>query len=268
VLTENPKTAGSEIVTCRPQIGPCPGGGTPMQAAPCPCCYFNAPGYYESVRYSRFPSPEEAEGKICRINDGHDSNQDGKIRLPQGHWLLPDLGLPADKAIMFTRGTLIEMARYYYRQPYWNTSIPRFDFPGPVVFTCNGRIPLFVDCPPNVMAVRIRFNSWEMNTLVALADHYVAQGVPVLLTAMRYTDARMIPPVLLWVEYGHKAHILNSYWSLLGQRQLQVTSDIQYRVGRSGLIHLCGSPKSPLCRDCGNCVRLYRECIGRIGGAA
>ena len=253
--TENPKQAGSSVVDCIPQTGDCP-----MRCPP--TCFYNAPGFYRPKEYSKFPHPDEVGDRIVRVNSGHDSNLGGVVRLPEGHWLLPDLGVGADEPIELSRATLVEMCRYYYPRVFWNTSIPDFRFPGPVVFTCNGRGQYFRYCPPNVMAVRIRFNSWEWDSLRALAEFYDWQAVPILLTSMRYSEESSIPEAHRQ-DYTHKKHVLNSYWTLPAAEQFRIKDAVQGVCEHVGIVRLCGEGHS-LCRDCGNCAMLFDRCVGRM----
>src|SRR4030043_2218245 len=105
----NPKLLGSSIVDCIPQVGNCPNN--------CPDCYFNAPGFFRTKDEPLIPTLEEVADKIVRVNSGHDSN------------LQKDLVLEVTKQ---------------YPKKFYNTSIPNFDFPAPVVFTCNPGI--YTDC--------------------------------------------------------------------------------------------------------------------------
>ena len=233
----------------------------------CEHCFFNAPGYFEDTSYSRFPSPQEAEGKIVRVNDGHDANLGGMVRTVDGSddWMrspCPTELLWKGNPAHYTRDELVKIVDAAYRRKFWNTSLPRFDFPGPVVFTCNGREALAVPCPPNVMAVRIRFNSWDLLEATALAEWYDAQNVPVLLTAMRYSKETAIPKAHRH-EYAHKKHVLNSYWTLDRAVEFQIKDAVQGVCDHVGTVRLCGEGKS-LCRDCGNCALLFSMCKARM----
>mgnify|MGYP001569676411 CR=1 FL=1 len=247
----NPKCAQSGIVTCRPQADLC--------RLNCPNCYQHKPNYYESLEWSNFPSPEEAAGKLVRVNDSNDSNNGGVISLPKGHWLLADHPL-YEYGCFRPREALIALVADLYEHPFWNTSLPRFDFPGPVIFTANGRQPLYVDCPANVMAVRIRCNSWEWSTLWTLANHYMAQGVPVLLTPMRYYDVQDIPQGER-IHYQQRKHILNESWQLADNAQLDLRRKLAHVLGSRGVqLLMCHG----LCKDCGNCEKLFWQCLDRM----
>lgn len=213
---DNPKLAGSNIIDCIPQTGECPIG--------CAECFYNGGRFYRTLDESLLPDPAQTIGKVVRMNSGHDSN------------------LEREKVI-----------RVAMRYPdfFFNTSIPRFDFPGPVVFTCNGKRPLLVQCPPNVMFVRIRTNSWDLEEQDRLVEHYLGQDVPVVLTFMRYysQEAVMRPEDYLWGK-----SILNDYWKPKTETILSILG----RYKGKG-IRMCGTAVSSLCVDCRNCELLYWE---------
>jgi len=255
---ENPKLSLSGIVDALPQTGDCP-----MGCRDGPCFYNDDNAWYRTKAYSLFPHPDWVGDRIVRVNSGHDSGLGGVVRLPAGHWLLPDLGVAADEGVWLKRDTLVAMCRYYYPKCFWNTSIPDFRFPGPVVFTCNGRIPLVQRCPPNVAAVRIRYNSWGWTDLAALARWYDAENVPILLTSMRYSEESSIPPGHR-ADYVFKTHVANPYWTLRPVLQFQLLRAVQGVCDHVGIVHHCGTEKSSLCRDCGNCAKLYAQCVERM----
>lgn len=251
----NPKLVGSLVVDCIPQTGHCPNG--------CAECFYNAPGFYRTKDYSLFPHPDEVGERVVRVNSGHDSNRGGVVRLPAGHWLLPDLGIGAGEPVRLSRKTLVSICRHYYGgRCFWNTSIARFDFPGPVLFTANGRESLFVRCPANVMAVRIRANVWDLDVQDRLVEHYRAQGVAIVMTMTRYYSAESIPPEQR-ERYVEKVHVLNPSYMLRPEEH--VTFMTRYK-GKG--VRLCGTPWSSYCVDCGNCPTLCRETYRRLGAAA
>ena len=102
-MKRNPKQADSNLFDCIPQVGPCPIG--------CNQCFYNRPGAFYVPSTSRtFPRLEEVGDGIVRVNCGNDSNNQ--------------------------REHVIASTAQYPRR-FFNTSIPRFDFPGPVVLTAN-----------------------------------------------------------------------------------------------------------------------------------
>jgi len=236
---ENPKMIGSGMLACCPQRGKCFGGGETWPE-PCSECYHNAPGCYRDISVPNIPPPSMTPGKLIRMNDGNDSNHE--------------------------RDLVLETARKMMQSPYnakgvfYNTSIPKLDFPGPVVFTANGRMPLFVDCPPNLMAVRVRLASWEVESAFEMVRHYRKRSIPVILTAMRYRTKEAMPPRIRELNYVHKTHILNEYWCITPERLEAIREDMDMCLGKQGGVLVCGG----LCRECGNCARLYDQCVARM----
>ena len=118
----NPKLEGSGIIEAIPQTGECPIG--------CDECFYNGKRFYRSLDTPLLPSLQEAQGNIVRVNSGHDSN--------------------------VQRGLVIKSTEQYLDK-FYNTSIANFDFPGPVVFTANGRKPILAKRGlDNLMFVRAR----------------------------------------------------------------------------------------------------------------
>jgi len=218
----NPKLVGSNLIDCIPQTGECPIG--------CAECFYNGGRFYRTLDEPLIPTWEESRNKIVRMNSGHDSN------IEHDH---------------------VIATAYLYRHFFFNTSIPRFDFPGPVVFTCNGKRPLFVDCPSNIMFVRVRTNSWDLEEQDALVEHYLAQGVPVVLTFMRYYAQEAVEKPN---DYSWRMSISNKYW----RPTLGIILSILARYRGKG-VRMCGSPISSLCVDCRNCELLYWDALRRMG---
>ena len=219
---QNPKLVGSGIVDCIPQTGECPMG--------CPECFYTGGRFYRTLDEPLWPTAEEANGKVLRVNSGHDSNLDG-----------PNI----------SRAELIKRVAGDYENFFFNTSIPNFDFPGPVVFTCNGRESLSLECSENVMFVRVRVNTWDLVIQDRLVEHYLKEGVPVVLTFMRYYEVDSVPkdhqPLYAW-----KRHVLNEYWCPTPRAVIQVMG----RYAGKG-VRMCGTPASSFCVDCRNCELLY-----------
>lgn len=220
---DNPKLAGSNLTDCIPQTGECPIG--------CAECFYNGGRFYRTLDEPQMPTSEEAEGKIVRVNSGHDSNLD--------RWQV--MGV-TDK--------------YHHR--FFNTSIPCFDFPGPVVFTCNGKRSVFVECPSNVMFVRIRTNTWDLLEQDALVKHYLARNVPIVLTFMRYYTREAVERP---TDYTWGKSILNEYWKPNPMAQLEI---LERYKGKG--VRMCGTPVSSLCIDCRNCELLYWQALRKMEG--
>ncbi|MFC1999187.1 hypothetical protein ACFLXE_00325 [Chloroflexota bacterium] len=218
---QNPKLVGSNIIDCIPQTGQCPNG--------CAECYYNG-AFYRTKDEPLIPAREETLGKIVRVNSGHDSN------------------LQKERVLEVTKG---------YPRKFYNTSIPNFDFPAPVVFTCNGRATDYTFCHRedvgNLMHVRFRANMWNLELCDQAAEWYTFRGVPLMITVMRYYSKLAVKDSRL---YEHKQHILNSYWCL----GVEGHEEIRKRYEDNPLVLMCGYPSS-YCRDCGHCERLYWEMV-------
>ena len=219
----NPKLAGSGIVACRPQVGTCLGN--------CEDCFFKGGRYYEDLEVPHIPDPMwvAENGFLVRMNDGNDSN--------------------------YQRDLVIRVARMY-DDAFFNTRLPNLDFPGPVVLTVNGDdtddIAHLLEAPPNLMCVRVRTNSWNLDLVKHVIAHYTKQGVPVRPTFMAYYRSCVREPK----NYIWKKRTLNSYWVL----KPEVRARIEEELGVDGLmVHTCTTRDSHLCCDCGKCLEIYRR---------
>ncbi len=222
----NPKTKGSGIVTCIPQNDPCPNN--------CPDCFFQSGrSYLEPLdrNLPHIPSRELAHNRIVRINDGNDSN--------------------------FQRDLVIETAKQF-TDYFFNTAIPNDlgSFPGPIVLTINpGKMTdrdyyKLDKIPNNLMFIRIRTNSWNIEKVVLPAiSYYLAEDTPIVLTFMAYytTD------ILEGDYYEWKKRTLNSYW-VLKQEKIDEIMDL---FKDNPYIYSCGVKGQHACTFCGNCIREY-----------
>lgn len=225
----NPKMAGSGIVACRPQVGPCLGD--------CADCFFKGGRYYEDIDVPHIPEWRWVRDNrlLVRMNDGNDSN--------------------------YQRETVIEAARQYDRV-FFNTRVPRLDFDGlgPVVLTANGEDTdrtaiLLTGDLSNLMTVRVRVNTWNLDLVHEVCEWYVAEDVPVRPTFMAYYHDTVRDPD----SYEWRKRTLNSYWVLRPEARAR----IEYELGVDGtMIHTCTSKKGSLCRDCGKCVEMYERWAG------
>jgi hypothetical protein len=227
----NPKLEGSNIIDCIPQIGKCP--------INCSECYYNAEGFFTDKTKPLIPSLEEVGDKIVRVNSGHDSN---------------------------IQKDLVLRATAQYKKKFYNTSLPMFDFPGPVVFTCNGRnTDLSFLCVTeglwNVMMVRFRTNLWNLELLDdAVAYYAYERNIPVTITFMRYSKCESIPHEFRH-EYELRIHVFNQYYCLKKEAQQDIV-DI-YKTP-TNMISMCGTLESSFCKDCGRCEWAYNRFMGRI----
>jgi len=220
----NPKMAGSGVIACRPQAGACEGR--------CKDCYFSGGRYYEDIFSPHIPEPIWASDNhyIVRMNDGNDSNH--------------------------LREVVLRTARKYHRV-FFNTRLPRLDFEGlgPVVLTVNGEYTdvssLFVlDDIGNLMAVRFRLNTWNVELCKYVIDYYGKLNVPVLLTFMAYYKETVRKPE----DYAWQKRTLNEYWKIKPEARIKLEEDL----GIDGeKVLTCTTRESSYCRDCGNCKRLF-----------
>jgi len=244
-MITNPKTEGSGIIGCKPQIGPCPNQ--------CPECFYNDSNPYCSFDDVNIPTENEAKDKVVRMNDLHDSN--------------------------IERGLVIQAVKdNHYKDFFFNTSISNFNFTvngklAPVVLTVNpGYHPyntdddfIKIDNPPaNLMFVRARINLWNDKLINDICQYYSNRKVPVVLTYMRYTNSKYIPLMYYdnyGVNQGKKTHISNSYYCLSKKQEWVESLAIRESYPQ---VYLCGTWYSSACRYCGNCLREYFATKERI----
>jgi len=220
----NPKLVGSNIIDCIPQTGECP-----LHCGGKEECFYNGGKFYRSTDKPLFPKPSDTKGKIVRVNSGHDSNID--------------------------REYVILCTSALYPNRFYNTSIPNFNFPAPVVFTCNGRKLILAEKGlENVMFVRIRTSLFNLKEVDKAIQFYLTEHkVPVVLTFMRYYKEESIPEEFRQF-YEFKKHVLNSYYCLTREGHIQIME----KYKGTG-VRMCGTLTSSLCVDCRNCELLYWE---------
>jgi len=234
----NPKQEGTDLWSCRSQTGLCPNK--------CNQCYYNRPGaYYCDVNEPQLPDPDIVGDGIVRVNAGHDSNIERELAIEQAS---------------------------RYKNYFFNTSIPNFDFPAPVVYTANREEelpPRSHSYPPNIvpanlMFVRLRVSASNLDKMLSLITSWVLADVPVVLTFMAYYEdeelecvKRFSHPYLSTVDtlYEKKVHVKNTYWCATEQMKRAVCEILQ--VGRNRLLSMCGTITSSRCKDCMNCVSHY-----------
>jgi len=231
-VRENPKLEGSMMVECIPQVGQCPNN--------CLECYYNGGGFFTDKQTPLIPTLEEVGDKIVRVNSGHDSNIQKEL--------------------------VLEVTNKYPKK-FYNTSLPNFDFPAPVVFTCNGRdtdysAMMVVKNLRNVMMVRFRANLWNLDLLDEVVSFY-AHLIPVTITFMRYTDLANIP-IKYREHYEIRKSILNMYYRLSKVKQMEIVE--KYPGPMKGsfsqrMVGMCGTPDSSYCRDCNRCFWAYNRLV-------
>lgn len=225
MTTRNPKQVGSNVYDCKPQVGKCP--------LNCNQCFYNRPdAFYVDIDKPHMPTVEEVGNGIMRVNCGHDSN------------------IERQKVIKETE---------IYKHRFFNTSIPKFDFPAPVVYTANPKegLPakLLRDPPPNLMFVRLRVSATNLRHVYYATGHYAERGVPVVLTFMAYYDKEPKTKT----KYEWKKRHINSYWCAKREFIQYVVETAKWDCGR--LVSLCGGLDSQWCRNCRNCETYYWQTI-------
>jgi hypothetical protein len=242
----NPKQEGSNLWDCIPQKGPCPMN--------CSQCFYNRPGAFYAGMEPLVPTPEEVGDDIVRMNCGHDSNLEKEL--------------------------VIETAKKY-KHFFFNTSIPKFDFPGPVVFTANPKedkaalLPSYKDGWnfDNLMFVRLRVSPTNLHFIENAVKSWTERQIPVVLTLMSYYD--QTPPDCERVDelsccrqihagwnsfsreviYTWRVRHVNSYWCPTKEFMNYILDRMKQIGGR--LVTICGTPDSNYCRDCRNCEHFY-----------
>lgn len=223
----NPKTKYSGIITCIPQRGTCP--------IKCEDCFFQSGrSYLEPLddNLPHIPPIELAEGRIVRINDGNDSNNQREL--------------------------VMETAKRY-KEYFYNTSIPRDldKFDAPVVLTINPKLLTDknfykVERLPNIMFVRIRTNMWNVHDVVTPAIEYYSNiKIPIVLTFMAYYLQQI--PTDFETCYEYKMRTINSYYVLKPEFIDLIMNS--YRL--NPYVYPCGYKGQHTCKFCGNCIREY-----------
>ena len=242
----NPKQEGTPFWDCIPQVGPCPIG--------CNQCFYNRPGaYYVPIDKPHVPSPEEVGDGIVRMNCGNDSNNQREL--------------------------VIETAQRYKRF-FFNTSRPRFDFPGPVVLTANpreedeGRYAWpawhgddWYSPAPNLMFVRLRTSATNLALVDKAVAAWTAAKVPCVITFMAYYDHEPVVPDEVHRAVGSrcyewKVRHINSYWCPTKAFMRWVMQ----RFCGNRLVSMCSSLDSSYCRACRNCETYYLQTVKRLRG--
>ena len=222
-MLRNPKLEGTNLYDCIPQKGPCPNN--------CNQCFYNH-AFYLPIDQSHMPTVEEVGDGILRVNSGHDSNID--------------------------RDFVIKSTDHFSKR-FFNTSIPEFDFPGPVVYTANASEedppwhPGNFDDISNIMFVRLRVSSTNLIYIFNAAHEWSKVGVPVVLTFMRYCDSTSCPDSK---NYEFRKSIKNNYWCPIKEFVRDVMK-VAKLLGSD--ITMCGTPESGYCKDCLNCERFYYQ---------
>jgi len=243
----NPKQEGTNLFDCRPQVGSCPIG--------CNQCFYNRPGaFYVPIDQPNIPDPEEVGDGIIRMNCGHDSN--------------------------IQRELVIETAKKY-KNFFFNTSIPKFHFPGPVVFTANPKEEELAMSSGNcdwdqkqnvyfdrIMFVRLRVSPSNLHLVATAINSWIKYQIPVVLTFMAYYDQE--PPISEEVLkdltgqpiYEWRIRHINSYFCPTREFKEYVINRMKKIGGR--LVTMCGTLDSNYCKDCMNCSTYYWQTMKHL----
>jgi hypothetical protein len=184
---------------------------------------------------------------IVRVNDGNDSNVQREL-------------------------VIASTSQYDHR--FFNTSIPQLDFPAPVVLTVNPGRKTDVSwhrlehIPKNLMFVRIRTNTWNLDSVVDPAVQYYTthpeRGVPVVLTFMAYFRTEDEMPPEHRKHYVFRRRTTNDYMAIT----TEAWREIMKRYQDNGLVYSCGKIEGEKgdthCLRCGNCVREYHNTRERM----
>lgn len=234
---ENPKTKGSGVLCAIPQKGECP--------MKCKDCFFQSGrSFLEPLadNLPNLPSVEQAEGMVVRMNDGNDSN--------------------------VQRSVVLEAASKY-KEVFFNTSIPHLDFPGPVVLTINPgnttdtHFHTFkkFESLTNLMFVRFRANTWNVELLKQAVAYYTPLGIPVILTFMAYYGEEI--PEEHKENYTFRKRTLNSYNVITAEAADQIMKPYK----DNNMVYMCGKDVNTFsCKRCGNCLREYYATKERMKG--
>jgi len=245
-LKQNPKLIGSNLHDCRTQVGACP--------LHCNQCYYNREGaFYCDINKTHIPSPRTVGHGIARMNAGHDSN--------------------------YRRGEVIRQAKKY-KHAFYNTSIPQFDFPGPVVFTANPKeedVPTIImakELPSDeelkkIMFIRLRVSASNLDLVGDQISCWVRLDIPVVLTFMAYYEDNALQKVLekvpeAQVYYEWKVRHVNSYYCPTKNFKKMVMKRMNRIGGR--LVSMCGTFESNQCVDCKNCETFYWQTMKHLKG--
>ena len=223
----NPKLEQSGLIDAVPQNGSCP--------LRCNACFFNLTWYTKHKPILPNARMVNKLGLICRVNSGHDSN--------------------------LQREMVVAKTAKYHRK-FYNTSIANFNFPAPVVFTCNpdeNSYAALAPITPNLMAVRIRTHPGMLRYVYEAIGHY-AYSVPIILTWMRYSAESAIPRGQRQ-HYERSVHVINPWWQLIPDSKREIMAQLRQA---NPDIYQCGTYESSLCRECLNCVRFYWRAMRRM----
>jgi len=144
-------------------------------------------------------------------------------------------------------------------------SIDLDKFDAPVVLTVNparrtdSSAVLLNPIPPNLMFVRVRTNTWNLDLVDKVVKHYSEREVPIVLTFMAYYMDPFKPSHAK--NYTYRQRTLNSYWVITPEAWDRVMA----RYAGNKWVYACGKDANTFaCSRCGNCLREYFATMQRI----
>ena len=174
---------------------------------------------------------------------------------------------------------VLETAKVY-KKVFFNTSIPNFEFPSPVVYTANPKEeePAFLiykekPVPKNLMFVRLRISATNLPYIKEAVNHYTSIHVPVMLTFMSYYSkepkaANVSTLGSLGVElwgvqcYEWRIRHINSYYCPT-KKFIQI---VMNHFSDNRLVSMCSSINDSYCRACRNCETYFIQTAKRLHG--
>lgn len=180
----------------------------------------------------------ETMNRVVRVNDGNDSNVDTDNVI--------------DSTIQF-------------QMKFYNSSNPSAikNIGKPIVLTINpGRMTdeqiHKVEPEDNLIYVRFRANTWNIELMQEAVDYYSVCEVPIVLTFMAYFNTSI--PDDHQKYYTYRKRTLNSYHA--GWEMIMSMNKYNKWVYSCGKIE--GELGTTACRHCGNCLREYFATIERM----
>lgn len=236
---QNPKTIGSGIICAIPQEGECPNK--------CADCFFQSGrSYLEPLEENlpNMPNVIDLAFRVVRVNDGNDSNIQKELVMKN-------------------------VKRFPMK--FYNTAIPKRleEFDAPVVLTINPSIMTNNDfhrldpIPKNLMFVRIRTNTWNLeNVVIPAVRYYSVRNVPIVLTFMAYYVSPI--PEKHKKNYMWKKRTLNSYFVIKTKIWERIMKLFRYSKWVYSCSKIEGERAVRECARCGNCIREYFVTMERL----
>jgi len=243
----NPKTDGSGIIAVIPHHGECPNK--------CGDCFYQSERSFLEPLDENTPNMcpvEMTEGRlprIVRVNDGHDSGVNPEM---------------------------VKEATAIYKQKFYNTCLPRSLntlTDAPVVLTLNPAKMTNTDFHrvwyPNLMMVRFRINTWNLNMADWAVQYYADRQVPIIMTFMAYYKEEGNMPEDHKKNYEFRERTTNSYFAIKNEVWREIMSRWDNTPAEKW-VYSCSKVEGakPIgdfrCSRCGNCLREYYRTMERL----